>query len=154
MPRFGQGVRSILLDPFLDELGQVCPSWPSYGRKDFLFPAVGANGVLQPGVPLSHDTVQKSLDAALAGADIPGKFSTHCFRHGGAQYHFMSAPLGEQWSLRCVRFWGRWAEGEQVCACAKLISDLDTGPLPSYLGTSLCAKLLTSFFSSLLFPTE
>jgi len=56
------------------------------GEEDFLFPVLGANGVIQPGVPLSHDAVQKSLDVALAGAKIEGKFSTHCFRRGGAQY--------------------------------------------------------------------
>ena len=70
---------------------------------DFLFPAVGVgNGVLRQEEPLSHDLVQKSLDAAVAGAEIPGKFSTHCFRRSGAQYRFMSAPLGERWSLQCV----------------------------------------------------
>jgi len=88
------------------------------GEDEFLFPAVAASGVLQAGVPLSHDTVQKSLDAAVKGADIKGSYSTHCFRRGGAQYRFMCAPLGERWSLRCVRFWGGWAEGEQVRANA------------------------------------
>ena len=94
-------------------------------EEEYLFPMVGPNGVLQPGVPLAHDKVQKLLDGALAGADIPGKFSTHCFRRGGAQYRFMSAPLGERWSLRCVRFWGGWAEGEQVSVSSEaLISDM------------------------------
>jgi len=116
------------------DLGTACDSffwvlfwtnWVKYahlgramGEEDFLFPALGANGVIQPGVPLSHDAVQKSLDAALAGAKIEGKFSTHCFRRGGAQYRFMSAPLGNRWSLRCVRWWGGWAEGEQVSVSA------------------------------------
>ena len=86
------------------------------GEGDFLFPALRTTGVLNAAVPISHDTVQKLLDEALAGAKVKGKFLTHCFRRGGAQYRFMSAPLGERWSLRCVRFWGRWAEGEQVCA--------------------------------------
>jgi len=84
------------------------------GEEDFLFPTLGANGVIQPGVLLSHDSVQKSLDAALAGAKIEGKFSTHCFRRGGVQYRFMCAPLGNQWSLHCMQWWGGWAEGEQV----------------------------------------
>ena len=85
------------------------------GAEEFLFPAVGrTTGILRPGEPLSHDQVQKSLDAAVKGAKIEEKFSTHCFRRGGAQYRFMSAPLGERWSLHCVRFWGGWAEGEQV----------------------------------------
>ncbi|KIK10921.1 hypothetical protein PISMIDRAFT_76874, partial [Pisolithus microcarpus 441] len=48
-------------------------------EEDFLFPAIGANGVLQPGEPLSHDTVQAWIDEAVAGAQIPGTFSTHCY---------------------------------------------------------------------------
>ncbi|KIO12167.1 hypothetical protein M404DRAFT_125937 [Pisolithus tinctorius Marx 270] len=79
---------------------------------DFLFPAVGANGVLQPGEPLSHDTVQKWIDEGVAGAGIPRTFSTHCYRRGGAQYRFMYAPVGQRWTLARVRWWGGWAEGE------------------------------------------
>ncbi|KAL4071492.1 hypothetical protein V8B97DRAFT_1960295 [Scleroderma yunnanense] len=79
---------------------------------DFLFPAVGTNGVLQPGKPLSHDTVQKWIGEATAGAGIQGTFSTHCFRCGGAQYRFMFAPVGERWTLACLRWWGGWADGE------------------------------------------
>lgn len=86
------------------------------GEGDFLFPALRTTRVLDAAVPISHDTVQKLLDEALAGAKVKGKFSMHCFRRGGAQYQFMSAPLGERWFLCCVRFWGGWAEGEQVCA--------------------------------------
>ncbi|KAI6118185.1 hypothetical protein F5141DRAFT_1000416 [Pisolithus sp. B1] len=63
--------------------------------EDFLFPALGANGVLQPGQPLSHDTVQKWIDKAVAGAGIHGMFSTHCYHCGGAQYQFMFAPVGQ-----------------------------------------------------------
>ncbi|KAL4076433.1 hypothetical protein J3A83DRAFT_4126404 [Scleroderma citrinum] len=62
---------------------------------DFLFPAVETNGVLQPGEPLSHDTVQKWIGEATVGAGIWGTFSTHCFHCGGAQYWFMFAPIGE-----------------------------------------------------------
>jgi len=99
------------------------------GEEHFMFPAVGVNGVLQPGVSLSHDTVQKALEAAVKGADIKGTFSTHCFRCGGAQYRFMSAPLGQQWPLRCVRWWGGWAEGEQVSADYYLIAVLVLFPI-------------------------
>ncbi|KAI6111260.1 hypothetical protein F5141DRAFT_1274775 [Pisolithus sp. B1] len=80
--------------------------------EDFLFPALGANGVLQPGQPLSHDTVQKWIDEAVAGAGIHGTFSTHCYHRGGAQYRFMFAPVGQRWTLARVRWWGGWAEGE------------------------------------------
>ncbi|KAI5982051.1 hypothetical protein EDD15DRAFT_2181820 [Pisolithus albus] len=81
-------------------------------EEDFLFPAIGANGVLQPGEPLSHDTVQAWIDEAVAGAGIPGTFSTHCYRRGRAQYRFMFAPVGQRWMLARVRWWGGWAEGE------------------------------------------
>ncbi|KAI6019428.1 hypothetical protein BKA83DRAFT_4495450 [Pisolithus microcarpus] len=91
-------------------------------EEDFLFPTIGANGVLQPGEPLSHDTVQAWIDEAVAGAQIPGTFSTHCYRRGGAQYRFMFAPVGQRWTLARVRWWGGWAEGEHVSST------------PSYLG--------------------
>ncbi|KAI5982451.1 hypothetical protein EDC04DRAFT_2592774 [Pisolithus marmoratus] len=110
------------------DMGRACDSflrlliwmkWVEYvhlGRPmaedDFLFPAIGANGVLQPGEPLSHDMVQKWIDEAVAGAGIPGTFSTHCYRRGGAQYRFMFAPVGQRWTLARVRWWGGWAEGK------------------------------------------
>ncbi|KAL4081312.1 hypothetical protein V8B97DRAFT_2027566 [Scleroderma yunnanense] len=66
---------------------------PNMGTAYFLFPAVETNGVLQPGEPLSHDTVQKWIGEATVGAGIWGTFSTHCFHCGGAQYWFMFAPI-------------------------------------------------------------
>ncbi|KAL4064546.1 hypothetical protein J3A83DRAFT_4191265 [Scleroderma citrinum] len=60
---------------------------------------VGTNGVLQPGIPLSHDTVQRWIDEAIVGVGISGRFSTHCFHQGGAQYQFMYAPIGQWWTL-------------------------------------------------------
>lgn len=95
-----------------------------YGRpldpEDYIFPAMGANGIVQPREHISHDTVQSWINEATTGADIRqasggGSFSTHCFRRGGAQYRFMYAPVGERWSLAVVRWWGGWAEGEHVC---------------------------------------
>ena len=85
---------------------------------DYIFPAMGANGILQPREPITHDTVQKYIHEFTFGAGIAqasvGSFSTHCFRRGGAQYYFMFAPVGKRWSLRMVRWWGGWAEGEHV----------------------------------------
>ncbi|KAF8128271.1 hypothetical protein EV363DRAFT_1297891 [Boletus edulis] len=87
-----------------------------YGRKldpdDCVFPSIGANGVMQPHEPISHDSVQKSINEATTAAGILGSFSTHCFRRGGAQYRFMFAPVGERWTLAMVRWWGGWAENE------------------------------------------
>ncbi|KIJ40842.1 hypothetical protein M422DRAFT_780639 [Sphaerobolus stellatus SS14] len=62
---------------------------------DYIFPAIGANGIAQPGSPISHDTIQKWLD-----------------EFGGAQHRFMEAPIGKCWSLSIIRWWGGWAQGE------------------------------------------
>ncbi|KAG6329830.1 hypothetical protein ID866_9259 [Astraeus odoratus] len=83
-------------------------------RGDYIFPAVGSNGILQPGEPLSHDTVQKWINEATAGAKLKGSFTTHCFRRGATQYWFIHAPVGEQWSLSQVRWWGGWADNERM----------------------------------------
>ena len=93
-----------------------------YGRplnpEDYIFPAMSVNGVMQPQEHISHDTVQNWINEATTGAEIRrasgGSFSTHCFRRGGAQYRFMYAPVGQRWSLAVVRWWGGWAEGENV----------------------------------------
>ncbi|KAI5994946.1 hypothetical protein F5J12DRAFT_929408 [Pisolithus orientalis] len=81
-------------------------------EEDFLFPAIGTNGVLQPGEPLSHDMIQKWIDEAVVGSGIPRTFTTHCYHCGGAQYCFMFTPVGQRWTLAWVRWWGGWAEGE------------------------------------------
>lgn len=93
-----------------------------YGRpldpEDYIFPTMGANGVVQPQEHVSHDTIQAWINEATTGAGIQkaggGSFSTHCFRRGGAQYRFMYAPVGLRWSLSVVRWWGGWANGENV----------------------------------------
>lgn len=89
-----------------------------YGREltptDCLFPTIGANSVVRIGEPLSRETFQNWINEAVEGAGIPGYFSTHCFRRGGAQYRFMHAPTGQRWTLATVRWWGGWAEHEHV----------------------------------------
>ena len=79
---------------------------------------MGANGVLQPGSHITSSTIQIWLDEAVAHSEITmppgGRFSLHCFRRGGAQYRFMHAPIGERWTLDRIRWWGGWADGEQV----------------------------------------
>lgn len=85
---------------------------------DYLFPHFNRSGHPMRGQGMmSHDFVQDWIDsfAERAGIAHPDwKFTTHCFRRGGAQYRFMFAPLGKKWPLRTVRWWGGWAEGEQV----------------------------------------
>ena len=83
-------------------------------QDDYVFPVVGANGVLQPGSQLGHDTVQKWITEATEGAGIFKNFTTHWFRRGGAQHQFLYAPSGQWWSLDVIQWWGGWAEGEQV----------------------------------------
>lgn len=92
-----------------------------YGRdledNDYIFPSVNTKGLTQPGAAISHATIQKWLDEFVAGACIKlgnGRLTTHCLRRGGAQYHFMHAPVGKRWSLATIRWWGGWAEGEHV----------------------------------------
>ncbi|KAG2133337.1 hypothetical protein DEU56DRAFT_738972 [Suillus clintonianus] len=98
-----------------------------YGRtlqpNDFIFPVMSANGVVHPGQPISHDTVQKWINESTTGAGIRGNFSTHCFRRGGAQYWFMFAPVGQRWTLAKVRWWGGWADGEQRDTLVRYLLD-------------------------------
>ncbi|KAI6000188.1 hypothetical protein F5J12DRAFT_724203, partial [Pisolithus orientalis] len=51
---------------------------------DNVFPAMGANGVVQPCEPISHDAMQQWINEATTGAGIQGSFLTHCFQWGGA----------------------------------------------------------------------
>ncbi|KAI6139163.1 hypothetical protein BKA82DRAFT_3960660, partial [Pisolithus tinctorius] len=81
-------------------------------NEDFLFPMISTNGVLQLGELLSHDMIQKWIDEAVVGSGTLGMFMTHCYHCGGAQYCFMFAPVGQQWTLAWVWWWGGWAEGE------------------------------------------
>ncbi|KAF8580418.1 hypothetical protein K439DRAFT_1357021 [Ramaria rubella] len=49
---------------------------------DFIFPSVNSKGLVQPGLPISHDTIQKWLDEFVAAASIKignGQLTTHCF---------------------------------------------------------------------------
>ncbi|KAK7028811.1 hypothetical protein VNI00_014824 [Paramarasmius palmivorus] len=82
---------------------------------DYLFPTIGAGGAVQAAVPVTADTVQKKVNeyAKLAGLPGAGKYTTHCFRCGGAQYRCMWAPPGERWPLTVIRWWGGWAPGEK-----------------------------------------
>ncbi|KAL4072779.1 hypothetical protein V8B97DRAFT_2023514 [Scleroderma yunnanense] len=69
---------------------------------DYIFPVIGANGVLKLCKPLLQDAIQKWISEATMGAGIEGTFTTHCFCRGGAQYWFMYAPIGQQWPLSMV----------------------------------------------------
>ncbi|KAF9084375.1 hypothetical protein BGX27_003824, partial [Mortierella sp. AM989] len=50
-----------------------------------------------------------------------GRYTTHCFRRGGAQHRFMFAK--EKWSLKAIKWWGGWSEGEGVGTIMKYLLD-------------------------------
>ncbi|KAF8531386.1 hypothetical protein JB92DRAFT_3105217 [Gautieria morchelliformis] len=66
------------------------------------------------------------LDEFVTGAGIKlgrGRLTTHCFRRGGAQYHFMHAPVGKRWSLATIRWWGGWAKGKHCDTLIRYLLD-------------------------------
>lgn len=90
---------------------------------EYLFPHISPNGTAHSTKPMDHSVFQNLLDEFAAGAELRIRFSTHCFRRGGAQYRFMYCPLGERWSLSMIRWWGGWAEGEQVSRALECMSN-------------------------------
>lgn len=97
---------------------------------DFLFPTVSTNGSIDPTRNMSHNAVQTTIHVWAKAAGLPNwaRFTTHCFRRGGAQYRFMYAPLSERWTLARIQWWGGWAEGEKVSSllvCFELASNRD-----------------------------
>ena len=73
---------------------------------DYIFPAIGANGMsVHPTRPMTADVVQKKITEMAKNTGIDGAehFTMHCFRCGGAQYHFMFALVGERWTLACIQ---------------------------------------------------
>ncbi|KAJ7620669.1 hypothetical protein B0H17DRAFT_1164583 [Mycena rosella] len=90
---------------------------------DYIFPYIAPNGVIHPKKPMSHDLVQDYINEFAAGASINKIFTTHCLRRGGSQYRFMFAAIGKRWSLSIIRWWGGWAEGEQVDTLMRYLLD-------------------------------
>ena len=74
--------------------------------NDYIFSAMGANGIVQLQEQISYDTVQNRISKATTGAEIHqasgGSSSTHCFCQGGAQYRFMYTPVSKNWNLAIV----------------------------------------------------
>ncbi|KAG2041203.1 hypothetical protein BDR03DRAFT_1007530 [Suillus americanus] len=64
---------------------------------NFVFPAIGSNGIVHRGEHISHDAVQAWIDEATTGAG--DSFTTHTYRRGRAQWRWMFAPVGERWTL-------------------------------------------------------
>jgi hypothetical protein len=85
---------------------------------DFIFPAIASTGLLKFGEPMSRSGIEVLLGQAVDGSGVMagrnGKFTTHCFRRGGAQHRFMWAD--RKWSLKAVKWWGGWSSSENVRA--------------------------------------
>ncbi|KAG5649416.1 hypothetical protein H0H81_004005 [Sphagnurus paluster] len=83
---------------------------------DFIFPGIASTGKLKFGEPTSRSGFESLMDDIVDGSGVlkgrNGKFTTHCFRRGGAQYRFMWAP--RLWSLKAVKWWGGWSSKDQV----------------------------------------
>ncbi len=76
---------------------------------DYVFPSMSANGQnIYPHTPISKEKIQEKLDefSRFRGLKSKLRYSTHCFRRGGAQFRFMYAPIGERWTLSRIRWWG------------------------------------------------
>lgn len=94
---------------------------------DFIFPAIASTGKLKFGEPTSRTGFENLLDSVIEASGVMrgrnGKFTTHCFRRGGAQYRFMWAR--HKWSLKAVKWWGGWSSSDYVCNKYSLIADDD-----------------------------
>ena len=83
---------------------------------DFIFPAIASTGKIKFGESMSQSGFEALLDNIVDRSGVMkgrnGKFTTHCFRRGGAQYRFMFAP--RLFSLKAVKWWGGWSSSENV----------------------------------------
>lgn len=91
----------------------------SLGEADFVFPAIASTGQIKFGEPTSRSGFEALMDGIIQKSGVlegrNGKFTTHCFRRGGAQYRFMYAP--RKWSLKAVKWWGGWSSSDNVSHC-------------------------------------
>jgi hypothetical protein len=107
--------------------------------NDFIFPAIAATGKLKIGTSVGRAEIEKMINMFVSGADIlkgrAGKFTTHCFQRGGAQWCFMWRDC--RWSLKAVKWWGGWAPTESVRGLTSssllLLTLMKAGTLMRYL---------------------
>ncbi|KAK3827176.1 MAG: hypothetical protein JOS17DRAFT_791951 [Linnemannia elongata] len=92
---------------------------------DFVFPALDAKGRIKYHEALSQPRIQGWLDQLTNQPGLlarrNGRFTTHCFRRGGAQFRFMFAK--EKWSLKAVKWWSGWSEGEGTGTIMRYLLD-------------------------------
>jgi hypothetical protein len=53
---------------------------------EFIFTRVGANGIVYSSDELSYDSVMKMLAWMCKEVGLTARYTTHCFRRGGARY--------------------------------------------------------------------
>ncbi|KAK7016515.1 hypothetical protein R3P38DRAFT_2785719 [Favolaschia claudopus] len=94
--------------------------------NDFVFPALASTGQVKFGEPTSRSAFETLLNDVVEKSDAlhgrNGKFTTHCFRRGGAQYRFLWAD--RKWSLKAVKWWGGWSSNENLMAYEEGFSDI------------------------------
>ena len=115
------------LRAWIQRLKAILGGWDDED-KDCVFLSLNPNGVHHPHVETSTKKIQTWIDEFTKGAGVTKEYTTHSFRRGGAQYRFMHAPLGKRWSLSIVRWWGGWAEGENIGD--ELIINPPLAPIP------------------------
>ncbi|ORZ10268.1 hypothetical protein BCR41DRAFT_423825 [Lobosporangium transversale] len=93
--------------------------------EDFVFPSMDNKGRVKLKEAFSHPKIQSLLDEFTDAANLlterSGRYTAHCFRRGGAQHRFMFAK--EKWSLKAVKWWGGWSEGEGVDTVMRYLLD-------------------------------
>ncbi|KAJ7645104.1 hypothetical protein DFH06DRAFT_1333400 [Mycena polygramma] len=92
---------------------------------DFVFPAIASTGQLKFGECTSRSAFENLLDSVVDKSNVlqgrNGKFTTHCFRRGGAQYRFLFAD--RKWSLKAVKWWGGWSSNDNVGTLMRYLLD-------------------------------
>ena len=93
--------------------------------NDYIFPSLDGKGRAKLLESMTLPRVQSYLEMFTKGGNVlgerRGKFTTHCFRRGGAQHRSMFAK--EKWSLKAVKWWGGWSEGERTGTIMRYLLD-------------------------------
>ncbi|GJJ69490.1 hypothetical protein EMPS_01836 [Entomortierella parvispora] len=94
-------------------------------QEDYVFPALDTKGRVRVRDPMTNHRVQEYLDIFTNNSMVlgtrRGKFTSHCFRRGGAQFRFMFAK--KKWSLKAVKWWGGWSETEKSGTIIRYLLD-------------------------------
>ncbi|KAG6847913.1 hypothetical protein H0H93_004984 [Arthromyces matolae] len=93
--------------------------------NDYIFPAIASTGRIKFGEATSRSGFESLMDDIIQESGVlrgrNGKFTTHCFRRGGAQWRFMWAK--RKFSLKAVKWWGGWSSNENVGTIMRYLLD-------------------------------